>query len=497
MLSRVNGPGYNTPMRRIRSIAPGLRPSIEHLRARHGARFKWYALGAVMVGTVAALLASTTINVAIPGLMRAFAVGQERAQWLSAGFMAAFTVSMLLTHWAVARYSYRNTYIAALALLLASSVIGGLAGRFELLLAMRLVQGAAAGLMQPLAGILIYRAFPPDQLGRAIGVFGFGVVLAPALGPTLGGMLMDAFSWRAIFYLSVPFCLGGIGLALRLLPVIQPPARPPFDWLGFVLIAAALPCLLNAMVDLHDHGLRHAATLSYFTAAAVLAALFLWRQVRFTHPLLDPRLFRRRQFALGSLVAFTYGMGLFGSTYVLPVFVQSVQQYSPTRAGLLLMPAGLLLALTIPLAGHLSDRYEPRWITMGGLGLFASSFALLSLASPASSFLALAAWTALGRVGLGMIMPSLNLGALKGIEQSRINQASSVFNFSRQLGGAIGISVIGIFLEARINSNLVGASGEPARHAAIAKGYDETFVALACLFAIALFASFFMRPRPR
>ncbi len=472
-------------------------PSIEHLRVRHGPRFKWYALSTVMVGTVAALLSSTTINVAIPGLMRAFAVGQERAQWLSAGFMAAFTVCMLLTHWAVARYSFRNTYMAALALLLASSIVGGLAGQFELLLAMRIVQGAAAGLMQPLAGILIYRAFPPDQLGRAIGIFGFGVVLAPALGPTLGGMLMDAFSWRAIFFLSVPFCLGGIALALRLLPVIQPAERPPFDWLGFVLIAAAMPCMLNGLVDLHDHGLPHPATLSFLALAAVLALLFLWRQARIAHPLLDPRLFRRRQFALGSLVAFTYGMGLFGSTYLLPVFVQNVQQYSPTRAGLLLMPAGLLLALTIPVAGHLSDRYQPRWITMGGLALFGASLALLSLASPATSFLALAAWIALGRVGLGMIMPALNLGALKGIEQNRINQASSIFNFSRQFGGAIGISVIGIFLEARINSNLARAAGESARQAAVAKGYDETFVALAGLFAVALLAAFFMRPSPR
>ena len=484
-------------MGRLKSIAPSLRPSIEHLRGRHGPRFKWYALSTVMGGTVAALLSSTTINVAIPGLMRAFAVGQERAQWLSAGFMAAFTVSMLLTHWAVARYSFRNTYMAALALLLASSVVGGLAGQFELLLAMRIVQGAAAGLMQPLVGILIYRAFPPDQLGRAIGIFGFGVVLAPALGPTLGGMLMDAFSWRAIFFLSLPFCLGGIALALRLLPVIQPAERPPFDWLGFVLIAAAMPCMLNGLVDLHDHGLRHPATLTFLALAAMLAALFLWRQARIAHPLLDPRLFRRRQFALGSLVAFTYGMGLFGSTYLLPVFVQNVQQYSPTRAGLLLMPAGLLLALTIPVAGHLSDRYQPRWITMGGLALFGASLALLSLASPATTFLALAAWIALGRVGLGMIMPALNLGALKGIEQNRINQASSIFNFSRQLGGAIGISVIGIFLEARINSNLARAAGESARQAAVAKGYDETFVALAGLFAVALLAAFFMRPSPR
>jgi MFS family permease len=161
------------------------------------------------------------------------------------------------------------------------------------------------------------------------------------------------------------------------------------------------------------------------------------------------------------------------------------------------MPAGLLLALTIPVAGHLADRYQPRWITMGGLALFAASFMLLSLASPATSFVALAAWIALGRIGLGMIMPALNLGALKGIEQSRINQASGIFNFSRQLGGAIGISVIGIFLEARIDSNLAGVAGDPARHAAIAKGYDETFVALACLFAIALLSSYFMRPRSR
>ena len=194
------------------------------LERRFGPRYRWLVLLTVMIGTMASIMASTIINVAVPDMSRVFALGQERAQWLSAGFMAAMTLSMLTTPWLLERFGYRRTYIGAVLLLACGGVAGGLSRWFELVLAMRVAEGLAAGVLQPIPAIIIMRAFDSGERGRATGIFGFGVVLAPAIGPSVGGVLVEWFGWRSIFFVVTPFCLIAMAMARRYLPIGARPA---------------------------------------------------------------------------------------------------------------------------------------------------------------------------------------------------------------------------------------------------------------------------------
>ncbi|MBU1443197.1 MAG: MFS transporter, partial [Gammaproteobacteria bacterium] len=192
------------------------------LRTLYGERYRWYLLLSVMVGVMASIMSSTIVNVAIPGMSHHFELGQSRAQWVSSGFMVAMTVSMLTTPWLLSRYGYRATYVGTMVLLLAGGVTGGLASSFSLVLIARVAEGLAAGVVQPIPAIIILRAFEPHEQGRATGIFGMGVVLAPAIGPSIGGVLVDLFGWRSIFFMVVPFCVVSIWLAYKFLPVTGP-----------------------------------------------------------------------------------------------------------------------------------------------------------------------------------------------------------------------------------------------------------------------------------
>ncbi|MEO8600575.1 MAG: MFS transporter, partial [bacterium] len=179
-------------------------PTLEELRSRYGARYKWWVLLTVMIGTMASIMSSTIVNVAIPDLSQYFHLGQERAQWVSSGFMLAMTISMLSTPWLLLRFGLRRTYTGAILLLLAGGVVGGFSVNVPMLLSMRVVEGLAAGILQPIPVIVIMRAFDVKEQGRALGIFGFGVVLAPALGPSVGGFLVEHYGWRSIFFVVVP-----------------------------------------------------------------------------------------------------------------------------------------------------------------------------------------------------------------------------------------------------------------------------------------------------
>lgn len=231
--------------------------TLPELQAHYGERYRWLLLLAVMVGTMASIMSSTIINVAVPDMSRHFTLGQERAQWVASGFMIAMTVSMLTTPWLLARYDYRRTYAGTMWVLLTGSVIGGLANDFSLVLAARVTEGLAAGVVLPIPAIIILRAFEPHEQGRAGGIFGMGVVLAPAIGPSVGGLLVDWFGWRSIFFMVVPFCLASLWLARRFVPTTPSGstsgarAGGKLDWPGLLLASAGTLCLLNGLVQLH------------------------------------------------------------------------------------------------------------------------------------------------------------------------------------------------------------------------------------------------------
>ncbi len=477
--------------------------TLPELQAYYGERYRWLLLLSVMIGTMASIMSSTIINVAIPDMSHHFTLGQDRAQWVSSGFMVAMTVSMLTTPWLLERYGYRRTYVACMLLLMAGGIVGGFANQFSLVLAARVAEGLAAGVVQPIPAIIIMRAFAPHEQGRASGLFGMGVVLAPAIGPSIGGVLVDLFGWRSIFFMVIPFCLVSLWMAYRYVPVTAPGGVSAnrqgagLDWRGLLLGAVGTLCLLNGMVELRGNKLSDAALLLGTAVATLL--VFLWWQRRLTArggaPLLNLGLFAYRPFAMGSVVAFIYGTALFGSTYLLPVYMQLGLNLSASYVGTILLPAGLVLAVTIALVGRLADK-QPTWLLLTiGLGLLAASFALMITVSLTSALWWLVIWTTLGRIGLGFILPSLNLGSLRPLHESLLSQGSSAINFLRMLGGAIGVSLCGIVLEWRLTAHgdsLVNAVSSPARLAA----FNEAFLMLAALCALALLAAWQLREAP-
>ncbi len=474
--------------------------TLPELQARYGPRYRWLLLLSVMVGTMASIMSSTIVNVAVPDMSHHFALTPSRATWVSSGFMVAMTSSMLTTPWLLSRYGYRMTCYGAVGLLLAGGVVGGLAGNYPLVLAARVAEGLAAGVLQPIPAIIILRAFEPHEQGRASGIFGMGVVLAPALGPSIGGVLVDLFGWRSIFFMVVPFCLAALWLARKFVPVTAPGGAAAdrgaaLDWRGLVLGTVGTLCLLNGMVELHGGAFALAAALLAGTLAAF--GLFLWWQrtvaARGGAPLMNLALFGYRQFAMGSLVSFIYGTALFGSTYLLPVYMQSGLGLSASYVGTILMPAGLVLAVVLAGVGRLADRMPASLLVSTGLALLSASFALMVTIGLGTSIWWLVAWAILGRIGLGFILPSLNLGAMRGLDKGLISQGVSAINFLRMLGGAAGVSLCGIVLEWRLavhGDTLVNPVTSPARLAA----FNESFLMLAALCALAIIAARQLRP---
>ncbi|MDB5998710.1 MAG: transporter [Rhizobacter sp.] len=471
--------------------------SLLALSRRHGARYRWLVLFTVMIGTMASVMSSTIVNVAIPDMSRHFTLGQERAQWMAAGFMAAMTLSMLTTPWLLSRFGYRRAYGGAIALLLVGGVSGGLSNIYELVMAARVAEGLAAGVLQPIPAIIVMRAFEPHEQGKAMGVFSFGVVLAPAIGPSVGGVLVEAFGWRSIFFVVVPFCLASLWMARRYLPNTAPGGVPAneggvkLDVRGLALMAVAVLTLLNGLVQLHnaDHGWAFAL----LAVAAAAFTLFLIHQRRTDTPLMALQLFSFQQFAMGGVVAFIYGMALFGSTYLLPVFMQIALHLPPSLAGAVLLPAGLVLALVIPLAGRLTDRFPVSWLVSFGLALLAASFLLMVFVGASTTLWIITAFAVVGRIGLGFVLPSLNLGAMRGLPMELISYGSSSINFLRQLGGAIGVSLVGIFLQWRLQAH-EGDASLPAEATSLS-AFHETFVLIGVLTALPIIAAWRMRPR--
>jgi MFS transporter, DHA2 family, multidrug resistance protein len=470
-------------------------PSGAELAARYGARYRWYVITATMLGTVPLVLATTIVNVAIPQIMHGLAVGQETVQWLATGFLAATTTTMLASSWVVTHFGQRRAYAQAIWLFVAGSVLGALSPTIEFLIAARVIQGAATGLIQPLAMVTIFTVFPPESRGAATSVFGIGVVLGPALGPLLGGVMVEHFGWRAVFYVTLPVCLVSLALVYKLLPGVSAVAgRKPLDWTGAVLLAAFLVAFLNLSVFGHRYGWG-SLPISLCAVVTLLALIgFVWRQLHAAHPLLELAMFSNRRFAAASLVSFAYGLGLFGTVYLVPLFVQTVAGYTPTQSGALQLPPGVVLAVVIGLAGRLTDRHPAHHIVAAGLACFALSCYLFTRAQPTTGFWTLAGWIIVSRIGLGLIIPALNVGAIQVMEPSYLAHASAAINFARQLGGALGVNVLAILLEWRNLVHQQVVAGDAFAQARTL-GFHDCFWVVTMIFVLAVIPAWLMRKR--
>ena len=420
------------------------------LSERYGPSYRWYVTVTGMVGVVSMVLAMTTVNVAVPDVMGAFGIGQDQAQWMSSAYAAAMTAGMLMNAWLTGVLGERRTFVGSLVFFSIGALLGGSAPTEDTLIFSRVLQGFSAGIAQPLVMATIFTVFPPERRGMAMGVFGLGVVFAPAIGPTMGGLMIEYFSWRYVFYISLPFCVLAAGMGMLFMPTRPLPRTiPAFDWLGFALLCIALLGLMTGIADGQREGWSSDTIVARLVAGGAAAVGFIAWERHTPRAMLDVRIFANVEFSAAAMVAFIFGAGMMGSTYVIPVFVQTIIGFTPLLAGLMMMPAGIMLAFIFPLAGRMADAIPASTMIIAGLLLFALGFALMTTADVDTTFWTLVGLVMVSRLGLGFINPSLNASSLKAVAADKVRQAAGVANFMRQLGGAFGINLMVAFFEIR------------------------------------------------
>ena len=425
-------------------------PYVQRLFDRFGPSYRWWLTATGLLGAVAMILSATIVNVAVPSIMGAFGVGQDVAQWAATAFLATMVASQLLNSWVVRTIGQRYAYSMALIVFVIGGIMCAASPNIDVLIIGRIMQGFSAGITQPLVLAAMVAVFPKDRRGFAVGVYGLGVTMAPSFGPLVGGVTIDILTWRHAFLMPLPMVLFAFIGGLIFMPNKKLDRRlPPFDWSGFILLCVSLVLMMRAIGNGQRWGWTSDMTMMTAVGGVVLFAMFLYSQLRSKSPLLDPTLFLDPKFASAMAIAFAFGAGNFATNYAIPVFVQTVQHYSPTRAGLVLVPAGLFLVSLIPISGRLADTVPPHIPITFGCLIFAVAAYLISYSDVNTAFWTMAGLTVLSRAAIGLVMPNMGGAAMRSISAEKLNAAAGAYNFIRQIGGAFGVNITAALIEYR------------------------------------------------
>jgi DHA2 family multidrug resistance protein len=405
---------------------------------------KWVVAGTVLIGTIMAVLDSSVVNVALPDMSGTLGATIEEITWVVTGYILAQVILMPITALLSARFGRKRFYLASVILFTLASMACGAARTMPVLVFFRIIQGAGSGVMITVSQAILRESFPPEEQGTAMGLFGFGTVLAPAIGPTLGGWLTDTYSWPWVFYVNVPIGIASVLLVSRF--VEDPPylmrQKGRIDWPGLAAMAVGLGSLQLMLEKGQDKDWFQSTFIVWLAViAAVGLALFIWREIRTQQPAVDLSLFRNVPFTSATALGGVLGMGLYGALFLLPLFLQELLGYPAMKSGLALMPRGLAMAVCMPIGGLLYNRLGPRLMVGAGLAVSAFSFwdlAHLTTDTGIWDILLPQVWQG---VGFSLLFVALSTAALATIPRPRMTAASGLYNVVRQVMGSVGIAI--------------------------------------------------------
>jgi EmrB/QacA subfamily drug resistance transporter len=431
----------------------------------------------LLLGAIPALLDTTIVNVAIDTIGRDLHATVLAIQWVITGYLLSFGMIIPFSGWALARFGGRATWLFALAVFLAGSMLSGAAWNTGSLIGFRVLQGTGGGLLLPLLTTLVTQQAAGRQLGRLIASVSLPVAVVPILGPVISGLIISNISWRWIFYVNVPLCLLAIALAWRGLPAgarkpESQPTRPPrLDLTGLLLLCPALVGLLYGLAQVSSSGgFGHPRVLGPIVAGLVLLAGFAVHALRMTgEPAVDLRLFRSRSFTGASGLMFLGGLSIYGAMLLLPLYFQQARGYGPLAAGLLLVPQGVGSILPRTILGRLTDRLGPRPVSLVGIALAAAGTVPFALAGPHTSVVLLGAALVLRGAGLGAATIAPMAGAFQGLPKADLPHASSAIRITQQVGGSFGAAVLVVILARQ------AAAHAAAGTAGLATAFGHTF----------------------
>ncbi|HTF47167.1 MAG TPA: DHA2 family efflux MFS transporter permease subunit [Pseudonocardia sp.] len=399
-------------------------------------------LAVLIVGMFMSVLDISIVNVAVPSIQKDFGTTSQEIQWITTAYSLALGVIVPVSGWLGDRAGLTRAYIVSLLGFCVGSALCGMAWDLNSMIVFRILQAIPGGIMPVVTLAMVYRIAPKDKIGTAMGLYGLGVVFAPAVGPTLGGYLVEHADWRLIFLINVPIGLVGAVLAMFLVPrfPISPDTR--LDVWGFLTVATGLFALLLALSQGQDWGWTGYRVLILITVGVLSLALFVVIELHVEQPLIDVRVFKIRPFTNSLLLLTVLSVGLFAVLFYIPLFVQEGQGITPVRAGLMMLPEAIAMGAIMPVAGQLYDRFGPRWPAVIGLLIAAYGTYLLCGINADVTLQDLVVWTWIRGVGNGLAMMAIMTAGLDALPARQVNEASAVSNAVQRVSASLGLAVL-------------------------------------------------------
>jgi DHA2 family multidrug resistance protein len=422
---------------------------------------KWIVSLIVIFGTMLVVLNSTGVNIAFPRIMKTFESNPGEIQWVVSAYMIAMAVMMPT----LGRFSdllgSRKLFLASLSLFILTSGTCAIAWSLPSLIFFRVCQGIGAGIIMPLAMVILLDIFPANEKGLAMGFFGLGVSFGPVVGPTLGGFLTEYLSWRAVFYANIPFGLLGLVAIYYLIPDTRERKNSRLDYPGLLFLAIFLVSLLLALGLGNERGWGSSYIQSLLVISLVFFLVFIFLEKLTPEPLVELGLYNHVNFSMGSLIGIFFGLSLLSSIFLISLFVQDLLGYTPLEAGLLVMPGSLLMGITMLISGRISDWIDPKILIIIGLCFLSGSAYWMSTLTLQSSYLLLAVMIASRYISLAIIWSPLMAVSLGSLPKEKVGMGAGLLNIVRQgLGGSLGVALAAAILVSRQHVHLMQYIGK-------------------------------------
>ncbi len=430
--------------------------------------YVWRIAGVVILGMIMSILDTTIVNVALDTLGRDLHSPISQIQWVITGYLLALAAVIPITGWAARRFGAKRVYLISVVLFTLGSTLCGLASSSTSLILFRVLQGVGGGMIMPVAQMIMAEVAGPKRMGRVMGVVVMPAMLAPILGPVVGGLILQGFHWSWIFFVNVPIGIVAVLLGVRMLPESKLGEPGKLDTIGLVLLATSMPLIVYGLAEIATRGSFTAPTVIWpILIGIALSVGFVWHALRVERPLLDVSLYANRVFGAASLTTFGLGAALFGAMILVPLYYQQVRGESVIATGLLVGPQGLGMLAVGPFNGRLTQRFGAGHVAIVGVSILCVSTIPLAFVGSHTSILAISLVLALRGLGIGLsFMPTMT-AAFAALRTDQLSDATPQMNVLQRLGGAIGTAVLAVVLQR--------AAAHAHSSAALASAFDTAY----------------------
>ncbi|OJG83396.1 drug:H+ antiporter-2 (14 Spanner) (DHA2) family drug resistance MFS transporter [Enterococcus raffinosus] len=433
--------------------------------------------------------------------MKAFDISASSVQWLTTGFLLVNGIMIPISAWLINKFSSKKLYLSAMTIFLIGTITCFVAPNFSTLLIGRLIQAAGVGISMPLLQNIMLSIFPPEKRGSAMGMAGIVIGLAPALGPTLSGWIIDHYTWRDLFGMVIPIVILVLVLATFLMKSVIQLSNPSIDILSALLSTIGFGSLLYGFSSVGNDGWGSVKVIGFLVVGVIVIGLFVWRQLHLEHPFLELRVFKSPIFTIAAILSGVVNMAMVGAEMVLPLYIQNIRGESAFHSGLMLLPGALVMGLMMPITGSIFDKYGAKRLAISGMLILTAAtlpFAFLTSETPIAMIVIL---YAMRMFGISMVMMPVTTSGMNALPMNLISHGTAVNNTFRQVASSIGTAILISVLTNVTKGNL------PAAHllktlpltyknqaiSATLSGYHAAFYVAVIFGVIGFIITFFLK----